>query len=216
MIHVADLSRRSLTDHVFIFSPHSYPDGFYKASPLLFNSYRPYSLDTTTHAQPTENSLYFPRSSKQGFSSPYSQRYHQEVDTVPARDRRAMHLATLAQREEFYALQRLQQQSSSRSSSLSLSEVPSLDFDDEDQTGSEAIKEGITHTATLPLVTRRVNLPPSSAENLTRGVSAKEVEARWQRTLAFAQWSRRGRAQIWEAPEGASEGLVQLVTSLEG
>ena len=41
------------------------------------------------------------------------------------------------------------------------------------------------------------------------------VNERFERALAFAQWSKRGRAGVWEAPEYANNSLKTLVVSVQ-
>jgi hypothetical protein len=36
-----------------------------------------------------------------------------------------------------------------------------------------------------------------------------------ERALSFANWSKRGRAGIWQPPLDASQSLVDLVAALE-
>jgi len=40
-------------------------------------------------------------------------------------------------------------------------------------------------------------------------------ESRFERALAFANWSKRGRAGVWESPEGVSETVRDLVATIE-
>lgn len=37
------------------------------------------------------------------------------------------------------------------------------------------------------------------------------VDERFERAMMFAQWSRRGRAGAWEAPDNVNRGLAKLV-----
>ena len=44
---------------------------------------------------------------------------------------------------------------------------------------------------------------------------ALEAENRFERALAFANWNKRGRAGVWESPDGVSETVRDLVASIE-
>lgn len=87
----------------------------------------------------------------------------------------------------------------------SVDSLPSLHLDsgeDEDETDEETdIEEahGLTkmQARELPLHAR------------------SEAESRFERALAFAKWNKRGRAGVWESPEGVSETVRELVASVE-
>lgn len=44
---------------------------------------------------------------------------------------------------------------------------------------------------------------------------ALKAEDRFERALAFANWNKRGRAGVWESPDGVSETVRELVASIE-
>lgn len=93
--------------------------------------------------------------------------------------------------------------------SLTVDSLPSLDLDSSERDDYDTDEEtDIEEGHEVVKVQAHAVLPASPKK-------APQSEARFERALAFAQWSRRGRAGVWESPEGVSETVRGLVASIE-
>lgn len=94
--------------------------------------------------------------------------------------------------------------------STALDSLPSLDLEPEEGDEYDTDEEtDIEEGHELVKVQAHARAAPSPPKK------APQSESRFERALAFAQWSKRGRAGVWESPEGVSETVRGLVASIE-
>lgn len=104
--------------------------------------------------------------------------------------------------------------SPSLSSSEQVEAVPSLTFS---SSSSATLSTPAASGEQPPLIPMPGGIVETEDKEEGRrcNVSAEDLDERWQRSLEFAQWSKRGRSAVWESPEGASVGLQLLMASIE-
>jgi hypothetical protein len=113
-------------------------------------------------------------------------------------------------------------QTSSSSSASNRSDASTLfdytdseDDDTDDETDIEELdlNELVKVTQHVVLESDSQTVPRTAVQRVETKLDI-DTEDKLERALEFARWSRRGRAGVWESPEGVSDTVRDLVATL--